>query len=370
MRIKEWGSTMALSNIMIDLLFVSLLILLFYGATLTKPFKSLNRGEYLSVETGKYYRGFFAIVVVFHHLARRTETGIAFRYFAAIGYLAVAFFFFISGYGLQKSYIAKSDSYRKGFILKRIPSVLIPYIIMTAIYWLMNLISGRFYSLKDILIAIFNGSPIVSHSWYIINILLFYVVYWLLMLVFKKHYFLIILGGTVWYFLYAVFCTKMGYGRWWYNASHLLIVGMFWATYERKILDLIDKSYFVIAPAICCAFIILLLFKGKIAALIKLPSIIITLFTVILFILCVIMFAMKVQIGNKVLGFLGDISLEIYLSQGIFMRTLRSGNISIENDFLYSVAVLTGTIIFSYFLHILFRFILKKYKLLLDKSKI
>lgn len=164
---------------MIDLLLVPLLILFFYKAKPQKPLCSLNREGYLSLDTGKYYRGFFAIVVIFHHLAQATGTGMVFRYFKLVGYLAVAFFCFLSGYGLQKSYIAKGDRYRKGFILKRIPTILIPYIIITAIYWLAYVfIDGKYYSLRDIGIAIIKGVPIVSHSWYIISLLVFYVAYW------------------------------------------------------------------------------------------------------------------------------------------------------------------------------------------------
>ena len=361
-----------MKNNMIDLLFVLLLVLFFYRAELVKPLRLLNSGGYLSVNTGKYYRGFFAIVVVFHHLAQRTETGIAFRYFTSVGYLAVAFFFFLSGYGLQKSYITKYDRYRKGFILKRIPTILIPYIIITAIYWLMYFIGDKYYSLKDIGIAIVNGSPIVSHSWYIICILAFYVVFWLIMTTCRKHYFLMILCGTVWYFLYAVFCVKMGYGSWWYNASHLLIVGMFWATYEKPILELLYRTYQFFAPFTWFSFVVLFLFHGKIAAIVNLPyiSLILTLVTAILFVLSVIMFSLKVQIGNKILEFLGEISLEIYISQGLFMTTLRSGWIYINNELLWCILVLTGTIVFSHCLHKVFQYIFSKYKCLLHNLKI
>lgn len=363
---------MRLNNVVIDMLPLSLLLFFVYGAKLVKPLYSLNTEGYLSVDTSKYYRGLFASVILFHHLAQRTETGITFRCFSMVGFLAVAFFFFLSGYGLQKSYITKSDSYKKGFILKRIPSVLIPYIIITVFYWLMYLVGGQFYSLKDIIFAVIDGRPIVSYSWYIICILVFYVVYWLLMLICRKNYFLMILGGTVWYFLYAIFCIKMDYGDWWYNTSQLLIIGMFWATYERKIIGIIKKAYVVIAPVIWIVFIILFLFRSKIAALINIPyiSTIIKLFTAIFFVLSVIMFSFKIQIGNKVLGFLGEISLEIYISQGLFIQTLRSSYIYIENELLWCIAVLVGTIIFSYVLHIAFQFILKKYKLMLCKLKI
>lgn len=361
---------MFLNNAVSDILFILLMILLFYKARLVKPLCSLNQGEYLSVETGNYYRGFFAVVIVFHHLALNTDTGFVFQYFSIIGYLAVSVFFFQSGYGLQKSYITKSDNYRKRFLLKRIPTVLIPYIIITAIYWIMYYADGKIYSVKDIFISIIDGKPIALYSWYIICILIFYVVYWLLMTVCGKHYFSMIVCGTVWYLLYTVFCIKMGYGGYWCNASQLLIVGMIWATYERKILELLKKAYFVIAPVIGVLFLVLfiILRKKYTQTSIADASVILTFATAVLFVLSVLMFSLKVKIGNKALGFLGDISLEIYISQGIFLKVLRSDIIYIENEFLWCIAVLTGTVVFSYFLHMVFQFILRKYRKLLNIS--
>lgn len=306
-------------------------------------------------------------MILFHHLAQNSGSGFLFNRFVSVGYLPVAYFFFLSGYGLQKSYITKSECYRKDFLLKRIPTVLIPYIIFTAIYWLLNLIEGRFYSLKDIIVAILKGVPIVSYSWYIIVILIFYFVYWLLMTIFKKHYALMIVGAALWYASFILFCIRMGYGLYWYRSGHLLILGMIWATYEGKILEITKKTYAVAAPAIYIAFAACLLLQGNPVVMKILPYEFTTMLTVIFFVLGVVMFALRVQIGNKVLGALGEMSLEIYLSQGLFITALRGSNIHIENDPLFCVAVLTGTIVSSHFLHITLGWVSDKYRLLLRK---
>lgn len=360
---------MLLNSIILDILSILLLLLLFYKARIMKPLHLLN-DDYLSVDTGKCYRGWFAIVVVFHHLASCTKSGTIFRVFTLVGYLAVAFFFFLSGYGVQKSYMTKEDNYKKHFLFKRISSVLIPYFIITIIYWLMYFIKGDFYSIKDIVTAIIDGEPIALYSWYIICIINFYIIYWLLMVICQKKYFCMILGGIIWYFLYAIFCSKMGYGIWYYNASQLLIVGMFWATYERKILKILKNNYIIIAPIIFAAFIVLFLFNENISSIIGMTytSLILTLFTAILFVLSVLLISLKVKIGNKIFSFLGEISFEIYMSQGLFIKILRSNLIYIKNDFLWCLAVLSGTIIFSYFLHKMFQFIMEKYKIIFIKK--
>ncbi len=355
-------------NNIIDILPVSLLVLLLCGMKIEKPPTSLNTAGYLSLETGNCLRGFFALVVLFHHLAQYTESGIAFRYFIKIGFLAVAFFFFISGYGLQKSFIKKQDSYRKGFLLRRIPTVLVPYIVITFFYWLMYKRNGLVYSFKDIVFSIADGHPIAANSWYLINIFVFYIVFKLLMFIGKKHSFLMILGSTVWYFLYAFFCYKRGYGSWWYKSSHLLTVGMFWAAYEDKILAILKKYYFIITPVTWIAFGTLFAFLTKTPE--PVPAMILSLFAAMFFVLSVVLFSLKFCIGNKVLGFLGNISLEIYISQGLMITTLINGKIHIESELLRCIAVSAATVLFAYLLHLVLSAVIGKYKLLLRKLNV
>ncbi len=83
---------MELNNIIIDILPLSLLILILYKMKPVKPLRALDSTEYLSVDTTKSYRGLFALVVIFHHLSRLTESGVIFHKFKLVGYLAVAYF--------------------------------------------------------------------------------------------------------------------------------------------------------------------------------------------------------------------------------------------------------------------------------------
>lgn len=354
-----------MNNYLIEILPIVLFFIFVYKIRLVTPMSDFN-SNYLSINSGKYYRGFFAIVVVFHHLSQRTESGYLFRVFSWVGYLAVAYFFFLSGYGLQKSYIVKKDNYRKRFLLRRIPSVLFPYIIINILYWVMQGFIGSYYSLKDILIGIINGNPMVSFSWYIINILIYYIFYWILMMICKNHYNIQIICGCIWYILYAYLCLKMGYGNWWYDTSQLLIVGMIFSTYEEKIVNLFKRRFVIIAP------IVLLLFAGTFAGKMMFKkidsdsmSLLFSVLSAIFFVLVVIIFSMKIQIGNKILEFLGEISLEIYLVQGLFISVLRNNIVYVENELLWCIMVIIGTVFLSYVLHILSKFILKRYQELL-----
>ena len=361
------------SSIAIDILPISLFFLCIFGAKITKPLSSINSKDYLSLSTCKSYRGLFAILVILLHLAQRTESGILFRYFTFTGMLPVPFFFFLSGYGLQKSYIVKSDKYRDGFLLKRVPTVLIPYIIITTIYWLMHFFLGHYYSLQEVIHTYIIGWPIAEFSWFIVNILVFYVIFWLLMHLCKKHYLMMILGGFIWYILHFIFCYKMKYGGFWYVSSQLLVIGMFWALYEQNIINLFKKKYIILTILSAGLFFIFSYLPSLISPNNKLNYILVNLspyLTRIFFVISILALFLKIQFGNKILNFLGKISLELYISHGLFLILFRSKCVYIHNEFIWSISVLAGTILFSYGLHILFQAILNVYKRTVLKPKV
>jgi hypothetical protein len=86
---------MITSGSLLNLFPFLLVALIVYKARIIKPIHNLNTENYLSIDTCQSYRGIFAIVVVFHHLAQRTECGGVFYFFTKVGYLAVAVFFFL-----------------------------------------------------------------------------------------------------------------------------------------------------------------------------------------------------------------------------------------------------------------------------------
>ena len=353
---------MELQSIMTDILLLLLLILFFYGIERVKPSGSWNTDGYLSISSGKDYRGFFALVVLFNHLAQHTDPGTIFHYMAFSGPPAVAVFFFLSGYGLQKSYITKGKDYRRGFFLKRIPSVLIPYIIITLIYWAVMAVYGLSFSFTDIIGYIVKGKPVATYSWYILTILAFYIFYGLLMYICGDRHLIMIAGAVLWCIAYALFCMKMSYGQWWYNSSHLLAVGMIWATYEEKIKETVKGIYMFLTPALWISFIMFFYVGYRFTGLPDSEGItlLLALISNLLFVTGFILLCLKLKVGNRILCFLGGISLEIYITQGLFMFLFRNSDLYIGNDLLWCIAVMAGTVAFSFVLHAFFRMILRK----------
>lgn len=304
--------------------------------------------DYLSLDTGNSLRGFFAMVVVLHHLAQRTEAGWLFQFFEHVGHLPVAAYFFLSGYGLQKSYMT-SENYQKRFLRRRLPKILLPYAAVTFLYWLLSVIQGTPYSLQEIFTAILWGSPIVAFSWYIVCICCFYVAFSLFMRICKDNYRRMILCAGIWFVVYLAVCLLLGYGTWWYLTPHLLVFGMLWATCEARLVPAIKARYSRVTLLITGGFLVFFILKLIIGSGVA-ANILVMIFSVF-FVVSMLLLTMKYRIKSRIFGFLGRISLDVYLLHGLFIMGLRWDGLYIEDDFLWSLAVLAGSLVSGLVFH-------------------
>ncbi len=353
---------------LLDLLFVVLLFVALSKIKLIMPLKNFN-DEFMSVKNCNSYKGFFALIVIMHHISQRVSNGFLPPDFTRVGYLAVAVFLFLSGYGLQKQNLSKPD-YSKGFLLKRISAILIPYMVMSVIYWLIYAILGDVRSIATIWHNfIVNGDPIVWFSWYVVCILYFYITFYFLMKIFKNNRVGIVFGGIAFCALYIFICSKLGFGLWWYQTSFVFILGIVFSSYEEKILKFIKKYYVTVLLLSLTFFIVLAKHKWEIYWLI--PSLktefLLVALLAFLFILSFFALTLKIKTNNKFLDFLGKISFEIYMVQGALMLLLRNERIYIQNDFYWSVFVLVGSLLLAFVLNKFFSYILKIYSYLVAK---
>ena len=340
----------------VDIFALIPIALMLIGFRPVRPFSAFNP-DYISVDTGKSLRGIFALTVMYHHLAQVTTRGALFGGFSHIGYFCVGVFFFLSGFGLEKSYI-RSKNYKNKFLRKRITPVLIPYIATMAIYCIL------LFSLfpTDDAGKLFSDAIEAGNSWYIIAIISFYIAFWLLMLICKDNYSAMLTGAFVWFVAYYSLCKIMNLSPWWYNATVLLIVGMAWALYEEKILRFIKKHYYTVFLLSVIILGVTTVGRYKADRLLPIPDIKIfsTSMSAAFFVILVLLISMKSRIGNKALAFFGEISLEIYLLHGAFILMLRGSSVKIENDFLFVLISAVGSIILAYALHTALKPLIKR----------
>ncbi len=318
-----------------------------------------------SVSQTRALKGLFAIYIVFHHLctylADYYPSFYAYKY---LGFLMVAGFFAISGYGLMYGVLNK-ENYLKGFVKKRLLSILIPYYFIDIFYVLAKIIKNEI-TVKYIISAAFG-----LNLWYVFVITILYLTFYFSFKFFSKNkaiYF--VTGFAILYFAVCYVLHKFvginGIGFWWYNCVICFPMGMWYCKCKRQIDEFLQKRYmlywfvtialiWLLYPYICRNF------NEGIPFVLVAETACSAIFT-----LFIILFSYKFQIGNKVLNICGDLSLELYLSHALFVLSLRR-NVSIfgirlyvENNLLYFVLILAGTFVFSLVIHKLSKIIIKK----------
>ena len=78
-----------------------------------------------------------------------------------------------------------------------------------------------------------------------------------------------------------------------------------------------------------------------------------------LFAVGVVLALRKVKLGNPVLNWLGEISMELYLLQGMAIMLWRSNSMNIQNDLLYCILALVTTLALAASLHYGLKMIMK-----------
>ncbi len=301
-----------------------LIFVLFQGV---KVYKAGEWNEdFLGRDQMKALQGFCAIGIVFHHMAQKTcaywlkEEYIihGLDFFVPIGYLLVSIFFFCSGYGLYKSYREKED-YLHGFAWKRVIPVLIPFVITSIVYLDVRIKMGDDVLGNWLKVGIRFGEPQMfnMYAWFVYALFVVYFGFWLgFQKVRKKGWasmvFLLVIG------VYILFCHWWLYGGWWYNTIWLALLGVMVARYETGIVGRMKKYYKLCLPLLLACFAVLFYMEQKNET--QTYVVWLQMSAAALFVLCIFTIGMKVQIGNRILAFLGGLTLEIYLVHGLFVQ--------------------------------------------------
>ncbi|MCQ2505597.1 MAG: acyltransferase [Lachnospiraceae bacterium] len=340
----------------IYLVYPALVLIMCFGAKFAGFRKSQWNEEFLSLKQTKAVQGFLAILILMHHVSQKVSAewipqrvqkpGL--EIFVEAGYLFVALFFFYSGYGLFKSYRTK-ENYFEGFFIKRVLPIIIVYYLSNCIFFIGRLIVGERPDGISTVLYILGLRLANSNSWYCITIIILYMVYALVFKALckdksgKKENAAILLMVLV-VVIYQLVCCMAGHGvfvfqgEWWFNSVQLFPVGLVVAKYEEKLIKNFKKYYYVYLPISMVLSVlaseIMMYAKNTFSyygennpnntfmqvielRLICLVAQIIATLAVLWFVLLV---TMKIEFGNKILGFMSKITLEFYLIHALFIE--------------------------------------------------
>ena len=343
------------------LFYFFLAALIFFGA------KGMGRGnwneEYTSLKQTKILQGITALGIALHHLAQKScapwhpQKYIVHGLdpFIPMGYMFVGVFLFCSGLGLYRSFKTKPD-YLKGFVRRRILPVVIAFYLSEFIYTAVRLAMGERMDAVTVLWYLSGLHMANFNAWYIIVIPFFYLAFWAAFRFCRREgiaiflVFLFTLGYTV---LGAVIDHQSDWwmrGEWWYNSIILFPLGLLFAKHEKKITRVLKKGYWFWLLLCFAGFFLLfqqsewlinnrLGYYGEWGDPLKVVHRLLSAGTqwivAIFYVAVCFLLMMKIRFGNRVLSWLGAVTLDFYLMHGIFVELFGYNFLDISKSIVY-----------------------------------
>ena len=356
---------------------VVLIILLFWGADfsgLVRPSKCNNSfaaHDDFFVQS-KIIKAGACLFIILHHLVQKTtiygniDKG-PINIFNDMGYMLTAVFFFFSGYGLLISFLSKPD-YLDSFLIKRLPSVLLPFWLINIIYMLLNrFVYGKREGIIEILKDFFGLQTVNGNGWFIIEITVIYLLFFVIFrLVKNRDAALTILSITV--LVIVPFVLTRGHkadgakelwfqGEWWGNSTVTFILGMLYARFKDNWDAFFKKLYYpkliitaVLAVLMHIVAVVVNWSMGyyhagmPTAVRDAIVTIIVQNIDACIFVMFILLLSMKISLGNRFIKFISGVSLELYLIHGAVLE-LVFFKIDAEDVVLFAIVYVASIIV-------------------------
>lgn len=294
--------------------------------------------KYLSPDTTKKEKGIAALLILLHHLSQRVKVSGPFVILGYIGFILVAVFFFISGYGLSYGVQYKHD-YLKGFFKKRLLPVLVPYWIVNTVDIVFYLTKGTVFTPMQYVLS-FIGIDTITGTWFVTTILIMYLMFWI---AFKSKRSYTVLGLCL--IGYCIICFHFNLHSSYTASIATFALGVFWNKIDRRMITWFRERYYLKLLIILGTFG--LMFFGRLVLSAKgfdneIVQLILRNFISVLSVFVLIAVTQKVQFTGKTFEWLGNISYELYIVHYVLLSMLSGLNSNV-----YMVAVLGASMLLS-----------------------
>lgn len=315
----------------------------------------LKEAAHLDIKTSSCLKGILACMVLICHMHARVSlfsSNILGPIFTAFGYLSVSVFFFLSGYGLKEA-ASKKEHYVSNFPKKKLLPFFCICCFTILIYFIRDICVGDDVNILTLMQSFFFGNTIVDNGWYLQTQLLFYIIFYLAYNFVKNKKSFALLFIIV---LYCIFCAIAKLSTTWYEASLCFPLGILYSEYKDKINFILFKNKIIHLISILCVLIVFIitLFFGNKPFLNECFRIPLKLISSVFFCLLVLTIISLINIRNPITEFLGKLSLEIYLLQGIFLNLFKK-QLIIDNDWVYIICVAVCTLLLAFLFHPIYK---------------
>lgn len=236
----------------------------------------------------------------------------------------------------------KSKSNSKYNLLKSILKIYIPYMVATIIY---TIIFNN-YNLLMLFKQVILINVDLPYGWYIRTQIILYIIWFIANNSKNKNWKIFI--SFILVLIYSILFRYMGQILTSYKTVFAFVVGLWYATYENKVFKYINLYSCVFCGVVSLAIRFIVTDNETIfdSVLYNLSG--------ILFCFLLVYSIYKINIKNKKIDFLKNMSLELYLVQGIsqcfFMKTYfcNKSFLYLNNNLLIIILSTIGTIILGY----------------------
>ncbi len=319
------------------------LFILLYGI---RPQGLTSEDGYLS--SFNSLRGLFALEIVVGHVVRY-ESSLLYP-LGKFMIVSVAYFFFVSAYGLSLSMERKPD-YLRGFLQKKCAYLVLIALLAYIFSLIAGLISGQAIGSSDVILGFFTET-----NWYIWELIFFYVLFYIGFRFIKKGRLAFIFAATL---LLCLFCFYIGLQQAYYSSAFGFFAGLLFHRYFDEIRTFLWKKRGLWLTA-------LMLILGLMSLMLSAESL---MGMVLRNIMCISVlmllyyFLSYLSPQNPILSFLGRYSAEIYLYQFVFLDIFEG------LDYRLGIpVVLLCTLISALIMHPLDALIQKKLQKVFSKS--
>ena len=309
--------------------------------------KNINIADSLNKTQTSCINGIFVILIFIRHFfqyitALTSLDNITVRINGYLGQLIVVSFMFFSGYAFVKQVALKGDAYLRK-TPQKILALWIIYIITVLAFIMLGLVKGQQFDVQTILLALIGMKSVGNSTWYIFAIICCWFFSYIALRQ-KRLNSILILSLLI--LLYIILISRIK-DVVFYNTVIAYAIGFAFAHYEDKVYPVLQKLY--------CVFllisIVLLLVGISFHTYFIVDEIWVLAFCVFL-----VLFSMKLQLNNRLLNWLSQYSLEIYLIQRIPMMILQD---KISINILYFLCAWVLTLGLAFLWKKMFQFISK-----------
>lgn len=253
-------------------------------------------------------RGLFAIEIVIGHVIRYEDT-ILYPFGKAM-IISVAFFFFISAFGMVVSFQEK-ENYLKGFLFSKLSYLLVLALVAFTINAVIDWICP-----KDLGFCFTGVNPVIGvlsrTNWYLRELALFYILFYFVYKYMKRYRVFCI---TVITLIFISLVYQAGWVTGWYASAMAFPAGLAFGEYFTPICNFLHSKW---GKLITCIFVLIglssLLFEqSNMIGMVYMKNIMCLAGMLIL-----LYFSTYFQIGNRVSEYLNSYSAEIYIFQFVY----------------------------------------------------